>query len=450
MTLPGRLVGAGDGRRRLDRGDRERDRRGVRCDAPPSSSWPSCRASKARERAGSTTPRRSTSRSPPAERKNVLIGAGGRAGRAQRGRLRASRSSRTARRSTSPSTTGLFSGGRVEVSGDGIAEGTVVGVPSDGHATDHRSTAPMIELDDVARSTPAGCIALARRHRCGSRGASWSAIVGPSGPASRRCCTCSARSTGRRRGRCAIAGHDVARARRTPGCPRCGRATIGFVFQQFHLAGGSVGARQRRGRAALHRAAARRAAAPGGGRAGARRARRTGCDHRPHELSGGERQRVAIARAVAGDPPLLLADEPTGALDSAVGRGRDGAAARACTRDGTTVVIITHDRDIADSLPRRIRHARRAGRRGLGDRDGRPRAGARGERPARSGSARRGSPTRRAAGRRGRPADPADAGVPVALGIAIGIAAMVAVVGISSSSRAELDRDSSTRSAPTC
>jgi putative ABC transport system ATP-binding protein len=128
---------------------------------------------------------------------------------------------------------------------------------------------------------------------------------------------------------------------------------IGFVFQQFHLAVGStatenvadgllysgVGRAQRRERA---RAALTRVGL----------AHRL--DHRPHELSGGERQRVAIARAVVGDPSLVLADEPTGALDSV-----SGAAVLELLRDlndaGTTLVVITHDLDLARRLPRRVR-----------------------------------------------------------------------------------------------
>ena len=74
--------------------------------------------------------------------------------------------------------------------------------------------------------------------------------------------------------------------------------------------------------------------------------------HRPSELSGGQQQRVAIARALANDPPLLLADEPTGNLDSHSGETVVAALKRIRDENGTTVVMVTHDQSLASQMDR--------------------------------------------------------------------------------------------------
>jgi putative ABC transport system ATP-binding protein len=129
--------------------------------------------------------------------------------------------------------------------------------------------------------------------------------------------------------------------------------TVGFIFQFFQLLPtltvaenvmlpmdfcGTVPAGQRRTRALdlLHRVDV-------GEQAG----------KLPSELSGGQQQRVAIARALANDPPLILADEPTGNLDSATGAAIFQLFGE-LARDGKTVVVVTHERDAAPALSRTV------------------------------------------------------------------------------------------------
>ncbi len=168
---------------------------------------------------------------------------------------------------------------------------------------------------------------------------SWTAVMGPSGSGKSTLLHCAGGLESVTSGQVLVDGQDITNASESH-LTALRRTKVGFVFQNFNLIGSLTAAQnvamplklagQRPSKLEVQAVLAQ-----------------VGLDdrqsHKPRELSGGQQQRVAIARALVTKPTVLLADEPTGALDSKAGRSVLGMLRSMVENDGQTIVMVTHD-----------------------------------------------------------------------------------------------------------
>jgi len=208
----------------------------------------------------------------------------------------------------------------------------------------------VVSLEAASKDYPGGVRAL-REVSLTIRRGEMVAIVGPSGSGKSTLMHLMGTLDRPSAGRVRLLGHDVA-SLPDPRLSAIRAHWIGFVFQRFFLTA-HLSALDNVATALLYDGTP-----PRQRRTAARAAlERVGLGHRlthrPDQMSGGERQRVAVARAIAGAPALLLADEPTGNLDSASSAGIVEILAD-LHRDGSTIAMITHNGDLAAAMPRQV------------------------------------------------------------------------------------------------